>query len=92
MEDILGNILYQNQQFIDNPIIFFCIFVPAPLWYTMAPYFLHAVVKKIWCQFSMIIKNIDAGAAPSNDAILDEFTEQSRHQSIKNKLTIQRPI
>ena len=83
MEDILGNILIQNQQFIDNPNKNLCIFVPAPLWYTVAPYFLHAVLQKIWCQFSTIIKNIDAGAVPSDGAIWDEFTELSQHRSIK---------
>ena len=66
MEDILGNIIIQNQQPIKN----LCIFVPAPLWFTMAPYFLHAVVQKIWCKFSIIIQNIDAGAVPSDGANL----------------------
>jgi hypothetical protein len=30
-----------------------------------------------------MIKYIDTGTAPSNGAILDQFSEQDQHQSIK---------
>ena len=61
----------------------------------MAPY-LHqfsAVVQKmqfeieinsnyIWCKFGIMIKLMPV-VLPSNDAILDEFSEQHQHHSIK---------
>ena len=63
-----------------------CILVPALLWHLICTNFLvlfRTYLYYILCKFSIIIKRIDDGTAPSKYAIWDEFNEQHQHQSIK---------
>ena len=58
-----------------------CILVPAPLFLYLVLYsHQFSAVKYIFGKFSIIIKQIGAGTAPSNGAFWDEFSEQHQHQ------------
>ena len=45
----------------------------------------------IWCQFRIKILKIGAKIAISNGAILDEFSDQRYHQSIKKAAPVLEP-
>ena len=82
---------HKNKKRVYFPTQQLCILVPTLLWYLICTNFLKWCIlvlswtnlHYIWCKFIIIIKKIYAETAPSNCAIVDEFSAQHRPQGIK---------
>ena len=57
----------------------------APMFYGKCTFYkpIGTYLHYIWFEFSIVIQQIDAIAAPSKGAIWDEFSEQHQNQSIQ---------
>ena len=54
--------------------------------------YLEQICVKFDANLALKLKNIDAETATSNDTILDEFSEQHKHQSIKKAPYLMRAL